>query len=70
LAEQGTNRRLLVESLDPGAAVEIVYDHATITVFGQIVAGAIIYAPEAEEVIVNGVLWSFSRSGSYITLGE
>jgi hypothetical protein len=70
LAEQDSERRLLVGSLDPEAALEIVYGGETMTVFGQITAGASLYAPEVENVIVNGADRDFSRSGSYITLGE
>jgi hypothetical protein len=70
LAEQDTNRRLLVQSLNSQAAIEVVYDDETMTIFGQVSAGTTLYAPEVNEVIVNGILWHFSRSGNYITLGE
>jgi len=62
--------KVLATNLDRNNPFEATYLDHTVFINGNIVTRVTLYAPYAEYVTLNGVPWSFSRCGEYITLGE
>ncbi len=58
---------VLVTNLDRDEPFEAIYFDQTVAVGGNIVTEVTLYAPQAQRLLVNGRLGSFSRSGDHIT---
>ncbi len=62
-----TEDAMLVSNLDQHAPFEAVYFGQTVAVSGNILTEVTLYAPQAEDLTINGWPQSFTRSGDYIT---
>ncbi len=58
---------VLVTNLNRDEPFEAIYFDQTVAVGGNIVTEVTLYAPQAQRLLVNGRLGSFSRSGDHIT---
>jgi hypothetical protein len=65
LTDQTDGRELVVTN-EETAAIEANYSDHTVSVYGSIYTNVRLYAPTAEQLKLNGVFWSFARSGDAI----
>jgi hypothetical protein len=70
LSERTMGEQALVSNLNGNEPFEATYLGETITVYGNISTEVALYAPQLEQLVVNGTPWPFTRSGDYITFGK
>ncbi len=68
LTNQAENRPLIT-GLNSRAPFEAVYNGQTVEVYYRIpIEPVTLYAPQAQQLTLNGMPWEFTRSGDYITI--
>ena len=65
LTNQATGK-VLVTHLDRSEPFEACYSNQTVAVYGTIHTSFTLYAPQAEQLYINGQIQPFTRSGDYL----